>query len=215
MGCQVSNRFYIDPPQAERDKIKFALRQATNLWNCLVSHVGDEVIAIARTNGDSATIEKMIHDIVMMAYNYLILGEDVGVDFPVDDSWCNRIRYIRRLPPAVRYNRVMDLIQSYIYVHRKHVAGIDYPYYPKMKVKGSTETMRFCWPDFAIENGRATLLMACNEPSAINFNIEGIERLEKKPISITVTKKRASRSKNIQISEGETRSQFFVSLATE
>lgn len=210
MGNQVSNRFYIDPPQQEREKIKFALRQATNLWNCLVSHIGDEVTSIARSKGDSESIEKMIHDIVMMAYKYLILGEDVGIDFPVTDSWRSRIKYIKKLPETVCHSRMLDLIQAYIYVHRKYSADIDYPYAPKCKIKGSTETMRFTWPNFTIDNGITTLLMV--DGSSMRFNIDGIERIEKKPVSITVTKKRASRSKSIEIDAGKTRSQFFVSL---
>lgn len=210
MVNQAPDRFYVNLAGPDEEKVKTLLHQATNLWNCLVTHIGDTVLDIARSDGDQKEIETAIHDIVMMAYQFLIHGQDIGVRFAVADIWKHRIRHIKKLPHDIKINRVCDLIQAYHHVHKKHRDRVEYPYVPKVKIKGSTETVRFSSKSWDIQNDRVKLDL---HSEVLTFRVPGIDQIKHKPSSLTLTKKRPSRSKSIQPVEGVTRSKYFVSLS--
>lgn len=208
----VKNRFYVALDSRDMKEIRGLLRQTTNLWNCLVYHVGEAVLEVARSSKDTAAILPQIDTMVKDAYRILILEEDLGIPFEHTEDWKIRVKQIRELPTGVAMNRVDDLVQAYRYAHTKYGDGTEYPYAPSTKVRGSTQTARFSPKDWS-KNGDIVKLNLGDR--FLIFPVEGIGEVEDGKFSLTITKKRLSRTRAQEITNGIEATSLYISLSTE
>lgn len=208
----VKNRFYVDLDEVAEKEIRLLLSHTTNLWNCLVYHIGDAVLEIARSSKDSSVVVPQIRTTIEAAYRILVLDEDLGIPFTMTDVWKHRMRMVRELPGDVAVNRMEDLIQAYIYVHRKFGDGTDYPYAPSLKQRGSTRTIRFLEKDWSKTGDRVEVSLGDKK---INFHVKGIGNIEKGHSSLTITKKRPARMKDFLPEDGSKATSFHISISAE
>ena len=208
----VKNRFYVDLNESAEKEIRLLLSHTTNLWNCLVYHIGDAVLEIARSSKDAAVVIPQIRNTVTAAYRILVLEEDLGIPFQLSDVWKQRMRAVRELPGEVAVNRMEDLIQAYIYVHKKYGDGREYPYAPSLKQRGSTRTIRFLEKDWSVSGDMVELDL---DGKKISFRVKGISGVEKGRCSLTITKKRPARMKDFVPDDGCKATSFHISLSAE
>lgn len=206
----VERRFYVDLPESTQKGVRFFLRQTTMLWNCLVAHIGQDVLEITRSHQDSEQTMTFIKDMVNSAYRILILGEDLGISFTMAPHWKRQIKYIRKLPRDVMDNRVNDLIDTYCYAHKKHVEGEEYPYFPRLKECGSTETMRFNPCSWENKGNEVTLKL---KGGPLTITIPGFDKVEPGMYQLTFTKKRPARTREAICTNGVKETSLYVTLS--
>lgn len=208
----VKNRFYVDLDESTEKEIRLLLNHTTNLWNCLVYHIGDTILEIARSSKDSDVVIPQIRNTIQAAYRILVLEEDLGIPFEVADSWKQRMRQVRGQLGDIALSRMEDLIQAYIYVHKKYGDGTEYPYAPSLKQRGSTRTIRFLEKDWSKTGDTIELNL---DGKKISFQVKGIADIDKGTSSLTITKKRPARMKDFPPEDGSKATSFHISLSTE
>lgn len=207
------SRFYVELDEKSKKDVRFLLRQTTNLWNCMVTHIGESVLETIRSqdNVSSEAIMGSVDELVHIAYRILILGQDLGVDFRINDYWHQRVAYIRKIPRSVQENRIHDLIQSYRYAHFKYMMGSPYPYVPGIKIAGSTETARFNAGQWRLDGNMITITYGQQE---VSFKVRNAALIPTSSCKMTLTKKRPGRIKPTHGEEDHKSTSFYVTFTT-
>lgn len=205
------SRFYVELDEKAKNDVRFILRQTTNLWNIIVTHIGESVLETIRTENNLSTeaIMANVEELVHIAFRILILGHDLGINFRLDDYWKQRVAFIRRISKGVQENRLYDLVQSYRHAHTKYLAGSPYPYVPGMKIAGSTETARFEPDEWRLEGN---MIHISSGHLDISFKVRNSALIPKGKCRMTLTKKRPGRMKNMAGEPEHKSTSFYVSF---
>lgn len=207
-------RYYLDMPPDVEKEVRFLLRQTSNLWNCIIAHVGDTLLEISRSP-DGEDVRTKINILVESAFNILIIGKDVEPGFTLSPYWKKQLRNVRSLPEEVMKARLYDMVESYCYAQRKYAEGVDWPSVPGLKKEGSTET--FCIPPkmwkvldgdlVVITVGDKVITVKAKDISSLKSNLD-IETY-----SLTLTKKRPARIKDSRVEKGLKKKPFYLTLS--
>lgn len=209
-------RYFVHFTQEQESRVKFLLRQTTNLWNCIITYVGTETEALARSSSDPE-IPDQIKEIIALAYQFLVERKDIGIDFNVSADWKSVLNYVREVPESALVNRVNDLISAY---HRAHVyiqnnkdkteESVN-EHIPTFKSKTSTKTVRFNSSDYSVIKDVVKIKL---KKGSLEFQVHGLDKVDFSiPHTLTITKKRPSRSRAEY--PGEEVSRYFITLCPE
>lgn len=206
-------RFYAQVDEKQLWVVRNLLRQTSNLWSCLVAHVGDDALAIALSTGTRESRVKMIRELIEMAYKVLIEKSEVIPHFKATEYWEKRIYYIRQLPKVNLLSRVDDLIRVYIMVHDKFaLTGNKFVGHPREKNRQSSSSIQFHPDQVKLEGNRLIItLSASSEPLELTVSDE-LKEVYVPGKSLTLTQKRPSRSSSKSEMPIGSRSPFYVTL---
>ncbi len=207
-------RYYLDMAPDVEKEVRFLLRQTSNLWNCIISHIGDVLLEVSRSYDadDARTKIKILTD---SAFDILILGKNTEPGFTLAPFWKKQLRHVRSLPDEVMQARLRDMVESYCYAQRKFAEGVDWPSVPGLKKEGSTET--FCIPPgmWKIVDGDRVVITIGEK--VVTVKAAGVSSLVGSPgldeSSLTLTKKRPARIKDARVEKGLKKKPFYLTLS--
>lgn len=172
--------------------IAHLLRQTTNLWNCLISSLGDVRLNYIH-EGISEQSDKDFIQLVWMVYDVLTNGDNHGVDFEIPMIQKALLSSIKQIPEQALVNRVNDFIRAHFIAKDNHYRGtVKNISIPAKKESGSTNTIRFSASDFKIKGNQLTIFTL---PNIVILDQRLKEVHQNDDITITLTRSKPSRMK--------------------
>lgn len=201
-------RYYVQFDEEQKKGIQKLLRQTSNLWNCVIEHLGDypdEYLSNPPSEEEDHRLECMIQ----MCYEVLVHKKDVGINFKVSPEWEERLKLIRELPNTVLRNRIDDLITGYQMAKRRKLSGSQNIALPTKKSRSSNQTVRFEPSDYMVTHNTVRILG--KEP--IEFEVKNFAQIDfSRPYSLTITNKRPGRMKDDYGPSPVEKSNYFITL---
>lgn len=179
--------------QNTRQNIAHLLRQTTNLWNCLISSLGDIRINYIH-EAISEQSDKDFIQLVWMVYDFLVHGDRHGIDFEVPVIQKALLSSIKQIPEQALINRVNDFIRAHYIAKDNYYRGdVKNISVPARKESGSTNTIRFNASDFKIKGNQLTIFTL---PNIVIIDQRLKEVHQNNDITITLTRSKPSRMKD-------------------